>query len=133
MSFATRFKEQRERVGLTQVQVADQLGVSKGAVGNYETGVSSPKAEILYKVFEVLDCDANFLFQDEMNNESSFARTKKSPTPAEPEQGKRLQEISEIFEQITDKGQEAIVKYSRYIALDPDYKKYTKIESTKGA
>ncbi len=66
MSFSSRLKERRESLGITQVQLAQMLGVTKGAVGNYETGLSSPKAEILYKVFDVLKCDANYLFQDEM-------------------------------------------------------------------
>ena len=68
MSFASRLKEQRERMGLTQAALAAKLGVTKGAVGNYETGLNSPKAEILFRVFEVLHCDANYLFQDEMSS-----------------------------------------------------------------
>lgn len=68
MSFGSRLKEQRERMGMTQVQLAKLLGVSKGAVGNYEIGLSSPKADILYQVFDILKCDANYLFQDEMEN-----------------------------------------------------------------
>jgi len=71
MSFGTRLKEQRERAGLTQVQLARALGVSKGAIGNYEVDISSPKAEILYKVFDILNCDANYLFQDEMKKMQS--------------------------------------------------------------
>lgn len=70
MSFGSRLKEKREQLGLTQVQLAGLLGVTKGAIGNYETEVSSPKAEILYKVFDILHCDANYLFQDEMNAQS---------------------------------------------------------------
>ena len=70
MSFGTRLKARREQLGITQPQLAEMLGVSKGAIGNYETGLNSPKATILYKVFDVLDCDANYLFQDEMNERS---------------------------------------------------------------
>lgn len=66
MSFASRLKYRREEIGLTQVQLAKILGVSKGAVGNYETGVSSPKAEVLYRLFDVLGCEVNYLFQDEI-------------------------------------------------------------------
>lgn len=66
MSFASRLKEQRIKMNLTQAALAEALGVTKSAVGNYETGLNSPKAEILFKVFEVLHCDANYLFQDEM-------------------------------------------------------------------
>ena len=70
MSFGTRLKARREQLGITQPQLAEMLGVSKGAIGNYESGINSPKATILFKVFDVLDCDANYLFQDEMNERS---------------------------------------------------------------
>lgn len=72
MSFGSRLKARREQLGITQVQLAQMLGVTKGAVGNYETEVSSPKADILYRVFDVLQCDANYLFQDEMNTQEEI-------------------------------------------------------------
>lgn len=76
MSIGSRIKERREALGITQVQLAEQLDVTKGAIGNYETDANSPKASILYKVFDVLKCDANYLFQDEMNS----AETKNAPS-----------------------------------------------------
>lgn len=66
MSFASRLRERREALGLKQNELGHLLGITGSAIGNYENGVSSPKADILYKVFDVLKCDANFLFQDEM-------------------------------------------------------------------
>ena len=72
MSFGSRLKERREAMHLSQKQLGDALGVSGNAVGNYEKGVSSPNADALYKVFELLKCDANYLFQDEMNYSQSF-------------------------------------------------------------
>lgn len=68
MGLSNRLRERREQLGLTQGEVASALGVTPGAVGNYENGVSTPKADILFKVFDVLKCDANYLFQDEMKN-----------------------------------------------------------------
>lgn len=68
MSFASRLREQRQRMNLTQAELANALGVTKSAIGNYETGLNSPKAEILFRVFDVLQCDANYLFQDEMTD-----------------------------------------------------------------
>lgn len=65
MSFGTRLKEKRELLGITQPQLAKMLGVSKGAIGNWETDVNSPRATLLYDLFEILHCDANYLFQDE--------------------------------------------------------------------
>lgn len=66
MSIGSRIRERRESLGLTQVQLAELLGVTKGAIGNYETDANSPKASMLYKVFNVLQCDANYIFQDEI-------------------------------------------------------------------
>lgn len=79
MGLANRLKERREQLGLTQGEVASILGITPGAVGNYENGVSTPKADILFKVFDALKCDANYLFQDEMKTLSN----KDSATPFE--------------------------------------------------
>lgn len=68
MGLSNRLRERREQLGLTQGDVATLLGITPGAVGNYENGVSTPKADILFKVFDALKCDANYLFQDEMKN-----------------------------------------------------------------
>lgn len=68
MSFGSRIRERRETLGLKQSELGELLGVTGSAIGNYENGVSSPKADILYRVFDILQCDANFLFQDEMQN-----------------------------------------------------------------
>lgn len=66
MSFGSRLKEKREELGITQPQLAEMLNVSKGAIGNWETDVNSPRATILYDLFEILHCDANYLLQDEI-------------------------------------------------------------------
>ena len=49
-------------------QAQTLLGVTGSAIGNYETGVSSPKAEVLCRAFDALECDANYLFQDAMSS-----------------------------------------------------------------
>lgn len=72
MSIGSRIRERRESLGLTQVQLAELLGVTKGAIGNYETDANSPKASMLYKVFNVLQCDANYLFQDEIRERREY-------------------------------------------------------------
>lgn len=66
MSFGSRLKQRRKDMGLKQSELGKLLGVTGSAIGNYENDFSSPKADILYKAFDVLHCDANFLFQDEI-------------------------------------------------------------------
>lgn len=65
MSFGTRLRDKRNELNITQPQLAKMLGVSQSAVGSWETGVNSPRATLLYNLFDILHCDANYLFQDE--------------------------------------------------------------------
>ena len=67
MSFGSRLRERREALGMKQNELGRLLGVTGSAIGNYENSVSSPKADVLYRAFDVLQCDANYLFQDEMH------------------------------------------------------------------
>lgn len=69
MSIGQRLKEARIIRQLTQEDLAKAVGVTKGAIGNYETEVSSPKEAILIKLMEVLQIDANYLYQDFIAND----------------------------------------------------------------
>ncbi len=68
MSLSTRIKQRREELGYTQPELAKLVGVSKGSIGNYESGISSPNENILIKLFAALKCDANYLYQDEIES-----------------------------------------------------------------
>lgn len=70
-----KIKERRLELGLSQEELAKRLGVSKSAIGNYETNVSSPKETILFKLFDVLKCDANFLYEDYLLETENFEIT----------------------------------------------------------
>jgi len=67
MSIGSRIKEARESKGINQVELAKLIGISKGAIGNYETDISSPKDDILFRLMKVLNVDANYIFQDSMD------------------------------------------------------------------
>lgn len=76
MTIGSRIKELREAANLTQEQLAQKVGVTKSAIGNYEQNISSPKETILYKLIETLKCDANYIFQDGMiASENKFKTT----------------------------------------------------------
>ena len=67
MSVGSRIKELRENKELSRNELAKMLGVTVGAISNYENDVSSPKEPILFRIIEILGCDANYLFQDVVN------------------------------------------------------------------
>ena len=66
MSIGSRIKEARINKKLTQEELAKKIGATKSAIANYENEVSVPKIELLFKLFEVLECDANYLYQDDI-------------------------------------------------------------------
>lgn len=98
MSFGSRLKEKREALNITQPQLAEMLGVSKGAIGNWETDVNSPRATLLYDLFDILHCDANFLFQDEMRE----LKYKDKATPSE------FENIIKKYRDLDDHGKEMV-------------------------
>lgn len=69
MGIGKRVKEARERLGLTQKELGEIIGVTASAVTNYENGTSHPKEPVMYALIDALKVDANFLFQDEVKKE----------------------------------------------------------------
>lgn len=67
-----KIKERREELGLSQGDLAVKLGVGKTAISNYEQNVSSPKETVLLKLFEALKCDANYLYEDYLQESPYF-------------------------------------------------------------
>lgn len=57
-----RIKERRESLGLTRVQIADRLGVSRVAVRKWELGMAMPNADKLPALADALHCSIDALF-----------------------------------------------------------------------
>lgn len=53
--FANRLKEIRKEKNMTQVQLAESLGVSKGTVAMWETGKRQPNFETLNALSDIFD------------------------------------------------------------------------------
>lgn len=57
-----RFKELRQRLGLTQGEIADKLGMHQTAWGRFETGkVPDPRATTIIHICKTLDISADWL------------------------------------------------------------------------
>lgn len=100
MSIGSRMKMRREELGMTQTQLAEKIGVTKGAIGNYETDANSPKASMMYKIFEALQCDANYLYQDDMFDAASVML---------PEDER---EMLRLYKQLNQEGKEKLADYA---------------------
>lgn len=67
MAFKDRLKEARLNKGMTQEQVAEKIGVAKSTFTGYEKGNSEPSMLTISKIMKILDVDANFLWQDDVD------------------------------------------------------------------
>lgn len=64
MSFGEQMKKRRQELKLSRSELARRLDVSVSAISNYENGLSSPKEEVLLRLFDALEAEPNYLFQD---------------------------------------------------------------------
>ena len=63
MGFGEQLRRRREELGLSREALAERLGLSRSAIGNYETDIAFPKEEVLLKLFNALEVDPNYLFR----------------------------------------------------------------------
>lgn len=112
MSFSSRLRQAREQANLTQQDFAKKLGVTKNAISNYENGVSSPKWDILVKVFDVLQVEPNFLYQDDFTfncNGNALTSTQVS--------------LLSVFNELNEEGQGKVIDYAEDLCRTGYYKK----------
>ena len=104
MEFSERLKDLRKQAGLTQVDVAEKLGISQPAYASWERGVKKPTQDNLVKIAQILNVSVDYLVGnseeriDELDNiELLFRMNSKGLTEEEKEIFK--QELIEFMEE----------------------------------
>ncbi|MEY8356968.1 helix-turn-helix transcriptional regulator [Lachnospiraceae bacterium 54-53] len=72
-AFGERLKEIREAANMNQAEMAEKLGVSRGAISYYENGERTPDIAFLEKVQYIFDLPYEFLLGHTENAHSDFA------------------------------------------------------------
>lgn len=75
----------RRRAGYTQETLAEALGVSRQAVGKWESGLTMPEAGTLLTLAQLLDCSLDALMRDELPGEAQ-AEAAQAETQALPQE-----------------------------------------------
>lgn len=52
---------ERKRIGITQKELADRIGVSKSSVARWEQGLLAPFGDYLVAMHEIFDCSTDYL------------------------------------------------------------------------
>lgn len=60
----------RDKIGMTQKQLSELLGVSRASVAMWETGKSMPRADMLPLIAAFLGCTIDDLYADEPEKEA---------------------------------------------------------------
>ena len=92
-------KELRIERGLTQAQLADQIGVTQGAVYFWEKGVNEPTAGYLIKMAELFGISVDELLSFECERTG--------------EQSTRAVEMNRYFSKLTVKQQDLLIETSK--------------------
>ena len=59
--FSIRLKELRSKKGISQADLARELNVSVGAVGNWESGTRSPDAKMMQRIADYFNTSTDYL------------------------------------------------------------------------
>lgn len=59
-----RVKEAREKIGMTQADLAENVGVSVTYISSIERGLSFPRGEVFVGILNALNVSADFVFCD---------------------------------------------------------------------
>lgn len=82
--FAENLTVLRKRAGYTQETLAEALGVSRQAVGKWESGQGLPEASTLLTLADLLGCTLDQLMRDPLPPEDTPTTPPPYPTPTPP-------------------------------------------------
>lgn len=108
--FQNILKELRLSKGITQVELAKQLGISRSTIGMYESGSREPDFETLELIADYFNIDTDYL----------LGRTNKTtyiPIPLNTSEslrnGGKEHELFEIYSKLSDENKDKTVQYSK--------------------
>ena len=108
--FQTILKELRLSKGITQVELAKQLGISRSTVGMYESGSREPDFKTLELIADYFNIDTDYI----------LGRTNKTtyiPIPVDTQasihNGEKEHELLEVYRKLSDENKDKTVQYSK--------------------
>ena len=95
MEFKERLKELRKQAGISQVELATRLGMSKSTIGAYEVGQIDPSIVALKQMARFFHVDACYLLGEEKTVMYDF----------------KARDLIDKYQQLTDEGKQMADKY----------------------
>lgn len=114
-------KEARERVGLSQKDLAAALGIKPTTFNGYENGTHDPKSDILVLIAKKCGTSVDFLLGC-TDDPSPQRETKNAPTD-HGESDLKKKRLIQNYESMNQWGRDKLVEYSDDLADNPKYAK----------
>jgi len=111
MTFSNTSKTLRKEKGLSQVQLAEALNISKACISMIEIGKNEPTANTLLKYADFFQCSTDYLLgrEDDFGN-ITIHTEKPAPLPQDE------QELLSIYQALSPTHRSQILEYARYFA-----------------
>lgn len=111
MTFSETSKALRKEKGLSQVQLAEALKVSKACISMIEIGKNEPTANTLLKYADFFQCTTDYLLGREDDFGNVVVQTEK-PAPLPQDE----QEMLQIYQSLSPAYRSQVLEYARYFA-----------------
>ncbi len=100
-----RLKELRLKAGLTQIELAEYVNVSQGAIGNWEADNRDPDYATLTRLADYFHVTTDYLLGRDAAVSAENGQKEKAPAgePAEaPSRDQMIEDIIRIYRQMSD-------------------------------
>lgn len=107
-----RIKFLREEHGWTQIFLAEQAGISRQVLSNYENEVNQPSPDLLIKFADIFECSIDYLLGREDDFGTISIQNEKPVRTLKPDE----QELLDIYHALEREHKSQILEYARYFA-----------------
>lgn len=108
MDFPERLKQLRKEKGLTQITLAQALGVSSGTVAMWETGKRKPQFEMLDKLCTFFDRSMDYILGNSDDDRSFALRNEESEQLGDWDVEEEYEDMLRKYTLLDDYGKAAV-------------------------
>lgn len=91
MTLGEKIKGLRKQANMKQSELADELGVARTAISNWESDINKPNVDLIANMCYLFNVSPNYFF------DVNLPKTKKSPDPVEPESEENFKERVQLL------------------------------------
>lgn len=116
-AIAARMKSARKALGLSQQQVADQLGISRPHISNIENGNDNPSKTLLFLFCFKFDIDSSWLIRGEGYMQPALGLRKRKNLDIRYEESKKI--LDDLVSELSDENDitELIKAFSSFVKI----------------